>query len=202
MNAHQTGSSKENSSVTGGNLLNFIEKRIAEGIPISVVYNGLKDNFHSKKALLSVFGLCCPDRVLKKKYNLLNLLLWVNLFGILVLHVNTAFSIYAQYQPGTPMLSFVLRLGYHIIIPVLLLYPLTQLYKFRAYLYLGVIYLGFSCVFVNFVEHEELQNFLIFTAPWVVAISLALIILKKVFPHYHLFKGLDTEALEKELTSR
>ena len=202
MQSNQRESGKDSSNIAGGRVLDFIEARISEGIPISVVYQGLRKNFHSKEALLSVFGLCCPDRALKKKYNLLNLLLWVTLFGILVLHVNTAFSIYAQYQAGTPMLSFVLRLGYHILIPVLLLYPLTQLYKFRAYLYLGVIYLGFSCVFVNFVEHEELQNFMIFTAPWIVAISLALIVLKKVFPHYRLFKGLDTEALEKELTSR
>lgn len=202
MSTKKAGPHQDNLRVVGGKVLDFIEERIDEGVPISVVYQELKDKFHSREALLGVFGLCCPDRALKKRYNLLNLLIWLTLFGILVLHIQTAYSLYAQYQPGIPVTPFVLKLSYHILIPVLLLYPLTQLYRFRTYLYLGIFYLGCSCIFVNFVEHEELRDFLIFSAPWAVAIALACIILKKVFPHYRLFKGLDMEALERELLSR
>ncbi len=202
MTTKQHDNTRNSTNIKGGKLLDFIEARVAEGIPISVIYQELKDKFQSKNALLSVFGLCCPRPELKKKYNLINLLIWGNLLGILVLHSFTAYSIYANFNPDTPTLPFILKFGYHLLIPGLLLYPLTQLYKFRAYLYLGIFYLGVSCIFVNFVEHTELHDFLVFTTPWILCISLACIVLKNVFPHCRLFQGIDRKMLEANLMAR
>jgi hypothetical protein len=177
--------------------LNYITTKIKEGQPKNILYKELLPKVPYKSDLLSYLAEI-PDLEAMKQVKTLNVALLAALTILIILHSIEAVLIF-QNSESIHIPWLVLGGWFYFILPIVLLFVVFQISKFRRSGYATFFLYAILIVGQITRDRGSLITWGYLYIPWIVSIVLTVVILRKDFPYHRFFKRLDQNKLEADL---
>jgi hypothetical protein len=178
--------------------LQYITAKLNEGIPKQVIYRELLSKIASKEDLLSYISEV-PDaetrsRVISQNRILVGLL-------VFLLVINALYAVVIVIKAKAENIPWLILGGWaYILVPFFLMLVIKELKEYRRNGYRFIILLTIGVINVHLMGNSSLFDWLLIVGPWLPASVLALKIMKETHPYDRLFKSLDRDRLEADLT--
>ncbi len=153
--------------------LNYISKKISEGVSKASLYEELISKVRYKKWLLSYLAEF-PDYERQKKLKPLNYTLFYLLLIMFCVHIYITYLTVSLFS-FKDAIGYIMFNWYFFLAPIILIFILKDIFKFREYSYRV---LSFPIGMSIFVYMDSMNHFLIRAAlviPWIIALCLSIV---------------------------
>lgn len=182
-------------------ILQLIEVRLREGHSKKDIYDELLLKMSPKANLLQYVAMV-PDFSDRKKYQKINLFLFWTLLLIFIWKFILSILLINFFNPQT-IPSLILFDWIHFVVPIFVIWVAIEVWKFRGYIYKIICMLGILDLMLNINYLTKFVSYTVFTVTlWalftfttLIAVILAYLIGKNVFPYYG-WPGLKPERLD------
>ena len=178
--------------------LEYITRKLNEGIPRYIIYKELLAKVPYKDDLLSYISEV-PDVDTRSALKTLNrILIGITVFLFILNTLNIIGILITVKTEHIPW--FIMGGWFYILVPLLLVFIIKEIKDYRRNGYRQLIIITLLVIGVHLMGNSPFLEWLVIVGPWLPAAILAFYIMRKTHPYDRLFKPIDRKRLEADVT--